>query len=172
MLDDPATDEESRKYLQEKLTSAENLIKSLDLREDTLRRLTGLIVKRQAEFFRSGVEYLQPMTMNDAAKELDLNESTVSRAVAGKYIDTPYGVFEYKFFFSGGYTAEDGEDISSRAVKEKIRNLIDSEEPRKPLSDEAISKLLAADGLKVARRTVTKYRESMDIPATNLRRQH
>ena len=172
MLENPEIDDESRKYLQEKLTAAESLIKSLDLREDTLRRLTGVIVKHQSEFFRNGVEYLQPMTMNEAAKELDLNESTVSRAVAGKYIDTPYGVFEYKFFFSGGYTAEDGEDISSRAVKEKIRNLIDSEEPRKPLSDEAISKLLAADGLKVARRTVTKYRESMNIPATNLRRQH
>lgn len=172
MLEDPGTDAETRKYLQEKLNAAESLIKSLDLREDTLRRLTGLIVKRQAEFFRNGVEYLQPMTMNDAAKELDLNESTVSRAVAGKYIDTPYGVFEYKFFFSGGYTDEDGEGISSRAVKEKIRHLIDSEDPRKPLSDEAISKLLVADGLKVARRTVTKYRESMNIPATNLRRQH
>ena len=172
MLDDPATDEESRKYLQEKLTSAENLIKSLDLREDTLRRLTGVIVKYQTGFFRNGVEHLQPMTMSEAAKELDLNESTVSRAVAGKYIDTPFGVFEYKFFFSGGYTAADGEDVSSRAVKEKIRNLIDSEEPRKPLSDEAISKLLAADGLKVARRTVAKYRESMNILPTNLRRQH
>ena len=172
MLEGPATDGETRKYLQEKLAAAENLIKSLDLREDTLRRLTGVIVKHQAGFFRNGIEYLQPMTMLEAARELDLHETTVSRAAAGKYIDTPYGVFEYKFFFSSGYTAEDGEDISSRAVKEKIRSLIEAEDPRKPLSDEAVSKLLAAEGLKVARRTVAKYRESMNILPTNLRRQH
>lgn len=172
MLEDPATDAETRKYLQEKLAAAENLIKSLDLREDTLRRLTGVIVKHQAGFFLNGIEYLQPMTMAEAARELDLHETTISRAAAGKYIETPYGVFEYKFFFSSGYTAEDGEDISSRAVKEKIRSLIEAEDPRKPLSDEAVSKLLAAEGLKVARRTVAKYRESMNILPTNLRRRH
>ena len=172
MLEDPAVDEESRKYLQEKLAAAENLIKSLDLREDTLRRLTGVIVKHQADFFRNGMEYLQPMTMSEAAAELELHETTISRAVAGKSLDTPQGVLEYKFFFSGGYTAADGEDISSRAVKEKIRSMINGEDPRKPLSDEAISKLLAAGGLKVARRTVAKYRESMNILPTNLRRQH
>ena len=172
MLEDPATDEDSRKYLREKLAAAENLIKSLDLREDTLRRLTGVIVKHQADFFRNGMEHLQPMTMSEAAGELDLHETTISRAVAGKYIDTPQGVLEYKFFFSGGYTAADGEDISSRAVKEKIRSMISAEDPRKPLSDEAISKMLADEGLKVARRTVAKYRESMNILPTNLRRRH
>ena len=172
MLEDPLTNEETRQYLREKLASAENLIKSLDLRQDTISRITGVIAQKQGDFFRYGVEKLQPLTMQEVADILDIHETTVSRAVSGKYLDTPQGLLEYRFFFSGGYKNAEGEDVSSRGVKEKIRELIANEDPRKPLSDAAIAGQLSSDGLDVARRTVAKYRESMNIPATNLRRKH
>ena len=112
------------------------------------------------------------MTMAEIAQTLELNDSTISRAVAGKYLDTPQGLKEYRFFFSGGYKTSDGEDVSSRGVKELIRRIIEEEDPRKPLSDQAISLKLMEQGLNVARRTVAKYRESMNIAPTNLRRRH
>lgn len=172
LLEDPLTNEETRQYLREKLASAENLIKSLDLRQDTISRITDVIVRKQSEFFRYGVEKLQPLTMQEVADILEVHETTVSRAVSGKYLETPQGLLEYRFFFSGGYKNAEGGDVSSRVVKEKIRELIANENPRKPLSDAAIAAQLSADGLDVARRTVAKYRESMNIPATNLRRKH
>ena len=172
LLEDPQTPEETRQYLREKLSNAENLLKSLELRQNTLTRITNVIAVRQADFFRHGIAYLQPMTMAEVAKELDLHETTISRAVANKYLDTPQGVKEYRFFFSGGYKNASGEDVSSRGVKELIRQLIADEDPRKPLSDAAIAQKLAEQGLDVARRTVAKYRESMDILPTNLRRKH
>ncbi|MBE6381016.1 MAG: RNA polymerase factor sigma-54 [Lentisphaerae bacterium] len=172
MLDDPQTPDETRQYVREKLASAENILKALDLRQDTLTRLTEVIARRQADFFRYGIEHLQPMTMAEVALELDLHETTVSRAVSGKYLDTPQGVKEYRFFFSGGFKNADGEDVSSRGVKAIIRQLIEQENPKKPLSDQAIAQKLEQQGLSVARRTVAKYRESMNIPPTNLRRHH
>ena len=172
MLQDPATPEETRKYLKEKLSSADNLIKMLDMRQSTLHRITGAIIRHQADFLHNGISHLVPMSAQKIAQELELDDSTISRAIAGKYLETPQGVLEYKFFFSGGYTTQSGEDVSSRAVKEKLRELIENEDPRKPLSDEALSKLLKQHGLNVARRTVAKYRESMNIPPTNLRRHH
>lgn len=172
MLEDPQLAPETATYLKEKLASAEALLKSLDLRQDTLSSITGVIVRRQEKFFRQGVEYLVPMTMAEVAAELDLHETTVSRAVAGKYLATPQGLKEYRFFFSGGFKNAEGEDVSSRGVKEKIKEFIAGENPAKPLSDAAISSLLAAEGLNIARRTVAKYRESLNIPPTNLRRKH
>ena len=172
MLDNPDTPDDTRQYLREKLSAAENLIKSLELRQDTLTRITNVIAEKQADFFRYGIAHLQPMTMAEVAQTLDLHETTVSRAVANKYLNTPQGIKEYRFFFSGGYKSASGEDVSSRGVKELIRQMIDEENPRKPLSDAAISQQLADQGLDVARRTVAKYRESMNIPPTNLRRRH
>ena len=144
----------------------------LDMRQSTLHRITGAIIRHQADFLHNGISHLVPMSAQKIAQELELDDSTISRAIAGKYLETPQGVLEYKFFFSGGYTTQSGEDVSSRAVKEKLRELIENEDPRKPLSDEALSKLLKQHGLNVARRTVAKYRESMNIPPTNLRRHH
>ena len=172
MLEDPATPPETAKYLQEKLASAEILIKSLELRQSTIRRITDVIARRQADFFRYGPEFLQPMTMQETARELDLHETTISRAVSGKYLDTPQGLLEYRFFFSGGYKNTAGQEVSSHGVKALIRQLIESEDPAKPLSDAAIADQLAQQGLSVARRTVAKYRESMNIAPTNLRRHH
>ena len=172
LLEKPETPEETRQYLREKLSNAENLLKSLELRQDTLTRITNVIAKKQADYFRYGIAHLQPMTMSEIAQELDLHETTISRAVANKYLDTPQGLKEYRFFFSSGYKNASGEDISSRGVKEKIKQMIGSEDPRKPISDAAIAQKLADNGLDIARRTVAKYRESMNIPPTNLRRKH
>ena len=171
-LDDPKLSEEDRKYFKEKLSAAQTLIESLAERQDTLRAVTLEIAQKQADFFRYGEEYLKPMTMNEVAEALDLHESTVSRAVNGKYIATPQGLKELRYFFSSGVRSDDGEDVSSRAVKARIREIIEYENPAKPYSDEKISQMLAAEGINAARRTVAKYRESMNIPATNLRRRH
>jgi len=172
LLENPETPADTRQYLQEKLANAENLLRAMESRQDTLTRITQVIARKQADFFRRGIAFLQPMTMQEVAKELDLHETTVSRAVAGKYLDTPQGLKEYRFFFSGGYKNADGEDISSRGVKALIQSFIDEEDPRKPLSDQKISQKLSEHGLDVARRTVAKYRESMNIAPTNLRRRH
>ncbi|MPM57125.1 hypothetical protein SDC9_103946 [bioreactor metagenome] len=129
-------------------------------------------VQRQLGHAGCGIAALVPMTMAEVAQELGLHETTVSRAVANKYLETPQGLQEYRFFFSGGYHNADGEEISSRSVKAAIRQMIETEEPRKPLSDAAIAEKLSAQGLNVARRTVAKYRESLNIPPTNLRRHH
>ena len=172
MLDDPTLPEEDRKYLKEKLLSAQTLIALLAKRQDTLRAVTGMIAEKQADYFRNGEEYLKPMTMAEVADALELHETTISRAVNGKYIATPYGLKELRYFFSSGVKTDGGGDLSSHAVKARIRELIEEEDPAKPYSDEVISKMLAAEGVKVARKTVQKYRDSMNIPATNLRRRH
>lgn len=172
MLEDPLTPPETKAYLREKLSQAEALLKGMALRQDTLSRITQVIARRQQAYFRDGIAALVPMTMAEVAQELGLHETTVSRAVANKYLETPQGLQEYRFFFSGGYHNADGEEVSSRSVKEAIRQMIETEDPRKPLSDAAIAEKLSAQGLNVARRTVAKYRESLNIPPTNLRRHH
>jgi len=112
------------------------------------------------------------MTMKQVAATLELRESTISRAVAEKFADTPQGIFPLRFFFSGGYGSEDGKDVSSQAVKELIRNAISAEDPHHPLSDDALSVMLKDQGINVARRTVAKYRESLNIPSSSLRKKH
>lgn len=177
MLEDPLLDEETCKYLKEKLLSAETLIAALAKRQDTLRAVTQIIARKQADFFRYGEEFLKPMTRVEVAEELGIDESTVSRAVGTeknglKYLETPQGLKDYRFFFTAGVKNQSGEDISSRAVKARIKDLIEAENPAKPLSDAALADMLAAEGVNVSRRTVAKYRESMNILATNLRRRH
>ena len=112
------------------------------------------------------------MTMRQAAEILEVHETTVSRAVAGKYLQTPRGVLEFRFFFSSGYESRDGESVSSRSVQERIKRLISEEDPFHPLSDESISKVLADEGINVARRTVAKYRDLLNIPGASRRRKH
>ena len=115
---------------------------------------------------------MRPLTMQQVADKLGLHETTISRAIANKYIQTPAGLFEFKFFFSGGYQTDEGEVLSSKSIKEKIRDLIFKEDREKPLSDSKLSTMLKAAGLSVARRTVAKYREEMDIPPSNLRKEY
>ena len=165
ILRNSGTPPEAKKFLNEKRTAAEQLIRALTQRETTLRRITELLVSMQYDFF------FKPLTMLQLAEKLDLHETTVSRAVAGKYLGTPFGVVEYRSFFSGGYVSREGEEIASGGVKEKIREVIAGEDRRKPLSDEKIAKLLKESGLAVARRTVAKYREELGILPTHLRKE-
>jgi RNA polymerase sigma-54 factor len=172
LLDNPETTKETRDYIREKLLNGKMLMRSLDQRQSTLRRIATIILDTQYDFFHQGVESLRPMTMRAVADKLGLHETTISRAIASKYLKTPNGLFEFKFFFSGGYQTSEGDEVSSRSVKEIIRDMIEDEDTAKPLSDNKLSAMLEKKGLKVARRTVAKYREALGIPATSLRRQY
>lgn len=159
-------------YVQEKMRSGKFLINSIEQRQQTIERITREILKFQADFFENGVPGLKPLTMNQVAQAVDVHETTVSRAIANKYIDTPYGVFEFKYFFTPGYQSGDGKSVSNTSMKETIAHLIESENPEKPLSDQEIVNILAEKDFKIARRTVAKYREEMGILPTNLRRRY
>lgn len=173
LLEDPATDKDTREYIRNNLLNARNLLRSLDQRQDTIYKITSVILDTQYDFFKHGVESLRPLTLQQVADKLNIHGATVSRAIAGKYIQTPWGIFEYKYFFSGGYRTEDGGEISARGVKEKIRDLIADENPEKPLSDSKLEKLLKESGMvNIARRTIAKYREEMGIPPSHIRKQH
>jgi RNA polymerase sigma-54 factor len=171
LLKNPDTNEETKAYIKGKLLAARMLIKSLSQRQSTIRRIAQVILDSQYDFLEQGIEHLKPLTMQQVADKLGLHETTISRAIANKYLQTPNGMYEFKFFFTGGYQTNDGDEISSRGIKEKIKDLIAAENKAKPLSDNKISKLLKDDGLSVARRTVAKYREQLGIQATNLRRE-
>lgn len=128
------------------------------------------IVSRQTDFLEHGDEAMKPMVLRDVAEEIGMHESTISRVTTNKYMHTPRGVFEFKYFFSSHLASENGEDQSSTSVRAKIRKLISGENPGKPLSDSKITNLLKEDGISVARRTVAKYREAMNIPSSSERR--
>ena len=143
---------------------------SLHQRRTTIRRIAEEIAAAQAEFFRHGISKLKPLTMSALAEKLGVHETTVGRAVSGKYVRTPQGVFELKFFFTAGLQTADGGAISTEAVKEAVAKVIAHEDVRKPLSDQAITAKLAEQGLKVARRTVAKYREELGLPPAHKRK--
>ena len=172
LLADPTLSEEDRLYLKEKLDSAREILRGLDQRKSTILRLGEVIAETQKDFFERGAEFLHSLTMRQAAEKLSLHETTVSRAVAGKYAATPQGVYPLRYFFSGGYLNSSGEDVGVNAVKEKLRELISQEDPASPLSDEKLAGLLKASGVDIARRTVAKYREAMKIPSASLRRKY
>jgi RNA polymerase sigma-54 factor len=146
-------------------------IRSLEIRNETLLKVATSIVKRQTDFLEQGDEAMKPMVLRDIADEIGMHESTISRVTTNKYMHTPRGVFEFKYFFSSHLSTADGEDQSSTSVRAKIRKLIGAENPAKPLSDSKIASLLEEEGIKVARRTVAKYRESMNIASSSERRQ-
>ena len=172
MREDTTLSDEDREYIRDKIEIARELIRALEMRGSTICRIAGVIASEQKDFFDNGPESLRPMTMQQVAERLDLHETTISRAVAGKYVQTPRGVLEFRYFFSTGYESSGGEAVSSRSIQERIRKLIADEDPAKPLSDEAIAKLLAEAGFTVARRTVAKYRDLMHIPGASGRRRH
>lgn len=170
LMEDPSTPAATRAYIREKIRAGEQLIRSIYQRQDTLAGIAREIAERQRDFFERGPAGLRPMTMAQIAAALNVHETTISRAVSGKYMDTPRGVFPLRYFFSTGYQAADGRDVSNQAVKETIGELIEQEDVRAPLSDDTIARRLAERGLKVARRTVAKYREAMGIPPSHQRR--
>jgi RNA polymerase sigma-54 factor len=162
--------EETRNYVKEKLRSALWLLKSVDQRQRTIYKVSESIIRHQRGFLDSGIAHLRPLVLRDVATDIGMHESTVSRVVANKYMHTPRGVFELRFFFHSGITSNMGEAISSVTIKDKIRKMIEAEDPYRPLSDSRIAELLGHDGLPLARRTVAKYREELRIPPSNLRK--
>jgi len=157
--------------LRSQLQEAKWLVRSLEIRHDTLLKVAMCIVDRQIDFLESGEEAMKPMILRDVAEAVEMHESTISRVTANKYMYTPRGVFEFRFFFSSQLSATDGPEQSSTAIRAKIRRLIGQENPNKPLSDSKLVELLANEGAKIARRTVAKYREAMKIAPSNERRQ-
>lgn len=156
--------------LRTQLQEARWLVRSLEIRNETLLKVATCIVSRQHEFLDRGEEAMKPLVLRDVAEEIGMHESTISRVTTNKYMHTPRGVFEFKYFFSSHLTSTAGEDQSSTSVRAKIRKLIGSENPAKPLSDSKIAKVLADEGISVARRTVAKYREAMKIASSSERK--
>lgn len=163
--------DEVREYIQEKLRGATWLIRSIEQRHDTIVKVCESIIKFQREFFDKGIEYLRPLVLKEVAEDIDMHESTISRVTTNKYVHTPRGVFELKFFFNSAITKQGGEDLASAAVKAKIQDIIAQENPKKPLSDAKIAaQLLEEDNIDIARRTVAKYREMMGVLSSSKRK--
>lgn len=161
---------EVREYIREKIRAGKFLIKSLQQRQQTILNIGREIVKRQREFMEKGVAHLRPMTMVQVAEVVGVHETTVSRAVSGKYMQTPQGIFEMKYFFTSGIQTASGEGMSNTSVKDMIADLFKKENPQKPLSDQEVVKILGEKGIVIARRTVAKYRSELNILPSNLRK--
>lgn len=156
--------------MRTQLQEARWLIRSLEIRNETLLKVARCIVQRQSAFLDQGEEYMQPMILKDVADAVEMHESTISRVTTNKYMHTPRGVFEFRYFFSSHVSGSDGSELSSTAIRAKIRKLVAAEDADKPLSDSRIAEILSADGVQVARRTVAKYREALGIPPSSERR--
>ncbi len=163
--------EKTKSYVQDKLRSALWLIKSIHQRQRTLFKTAKTIVQFQQDFFEKGVNFLKPMVLKDVANEIEMHESTVSRVTTNKYMHTPHGIFELKYFFNTGISTTEGDSIASESIKMKIKNLISQEDPKKPLSDQKIVKMLQSENIDIARRTIAKYRETLGILPSSKRRQ-
>ena len=162
--------EETRAYVKDKLRSALWLLKSVDQRQRTIYKVSESIVRHQRAFLDHGISHLRPLVLRDVASDIGMHESTVSRVVANKYMHTPRGVIELRFFFHSGITSSMGEAVSSVTIKQRIRKMIEEEDASRPLSDSRIAGILGNEGLPLARRTVAKYREELRIPPSNLRK--
>jgi RNA polymerase sigma-54 factor len=161
----------SKDYVQDKLRSAQWLIRSIQQRQRTIIKVAESILKFQREFFDKGIAHLKPLILRDVAEDIGMHESTVSRVTTSKYVHTPQGIFELKFFFNSGISRTNGEDLASQAVKSKIKELVDAEDPKRPHSDQKIVELLKKGGIDIARRTVAKYREQLGILSSSKRKQ-
>jgi RNA polymerase sigma-54 factor len=171
LLRDPDTTPEARSYIRQKLAESKLLLRALDSRESTIARISRVLLRLQPGFFASGPNSLQPLTLTRVATELGLHETTISRAIANKYVRTPHGLFPFKHFFSsGGGLSEAGDRVSEAMVKQKLLEIVRAEDASRPLSDSQIAQSLAAADIRLARRTVAKYREELNIPPSHLRR--
>src|SRR5471032_68387 len=172
LLDKTATgnNDETRAYVKDKFRSALWLIKSVEQRQKTIFKVAKSIINFQKDFLDHGIEHLRPLVLRDVANDIGMHESTVSRVVTNKYMHMPQGVFEMKYFFHSGIASSYGEAVSSVTIKQRIRKIIEQEDPRKPLSDSKIVSILQREGLELARRTIAKYREELKIPTSNQRK--
>jgi len=172
LLDKGASEnnDETRAYVKDKFRSALWLIKSVEQRQKTIHKVATSIINFQRDFMDHGIEHLRPLVLRDVANDIGMHESTVSRVVTNKYMHTPQGVYEMKFFFHSGISSSYGESVSSVTIKNRIKKIIEGEDPRKPLSDSKIVSILQREGLILARRTIAKYREELKIPTSNQRK--
>lgn len=164
------TSDETRNYVKDKFRSALWLLKSVDQRQRTIVKVATSIITFQREFLDHGIEHLRPLVLRDVANDIGMHESTVSRVVNNKYMHTPQGVYEMKYFFHSGISSSFGENVSSVTIKQRIKKIIEAEDARKPLSDSKIMNILQREGLGLARRTIAKYREELKIPTSNQRK--
>ncbi len=172
MLENDGTGKMAKDYLGERLKSAQWLLKSIQQRQNTLCKVTESIVKFQREFFEKGIKNLKPLVLRDVADDVGMHESTISRVTSNKYMHTPQGTFELKYFFNSGISKSDGSFVASQSVKNEIEKIVKEEDTRKPLSDQAIATELKKRGINIARRTVAKYRELLGILPSNRRKKH
>jgi RNA polymerase sigma-54 factor len=161
---------ENKEFISNKLNSANWMIQAIEQRRQTMLKVMNFIVDRQREFFEKGVQYLKPLTLREVAEVINMHESTVSRVTNEKFVQTPRGVLPLKFFFSSGLSTTSGEDVSARGIKAKIQKLVSDEEPKRPLTDQAIVNILKDEGIQIARRTVAKYRDQLGILSARMRK--
>jgi RNA polymerase sigma-54 factor len=159
-----------RQFLRKKVESARWFINAIQQRRITMLKTMNAIVEMQHDFFDKGPENIKPMIMKDIADRIEMDISTVSRVVNGKYVQTDYGVFELKFFFNEGMETADGESMSTLRIKDQLKEIIEAEDPQSPYSDDKLAEILQSKGIPIARRTIAKYREQMDLPIARLRR--
>jgi RNA polymerase sigma-54 factor len=167
---DHSSDKTTRNYVRERFNSALQLIRNIEQRRQTILRVCQAIVRRQVEFLEQGPDALRPLMIKEVAEEVGVHPSTVSRAVSGKYVHTPQGVFELRYFFSEAVQGPSGGGIPLQTLKRMVKKMIDEEDPAKPLTDDQIAARLKDQGIDVTRRTVAKYREDLRIPSTHHRR--
>jgi len=172
MSKDRSIEKEERSYLREKMESAKWLIRNIEQRQQTILKIGKAIMDIQKDFLEKGVDQIKPLTLQNIADVVGVHEATVSRTTRGKYVQTPQGLFELKYFFSTGLKTDSGEDQSSKSVQLRIKNIVEEENKRKPLSDQKIANALKEEGINIARRTITKYREALNIPSTTMRREY
>jgi len=171
MMENKETSKETRDYIKDRFRSAVDLLKNIEHRKQTIYKVCERIVERQREFLDKGVEYIKPMMLKDISEDIGMHLSTVSRVVNGKYAHTPQGVIELRRFFTEGMVNDEGEEVSTRIIKLKIKKMIEAEDPREPMTDDQIAAILAKEGQKLSRRTVAKYRDQMKIAGSRERRQ-
>jgi RNA polymerase sigma-54 factor len=165
-------DSRAEEYINDKVRSAMWLIKSIQQRQRTIYKVAKSIIRFQREFLDQGIEYLRPLVLRDVADDIGMHESTISRVTTNKYMQTPQGLFELKYFFNSGLSTSEGDFVASESVKNRIKEIIEKEDPRKPLSDQKIAELLSGQTVNIARRTVTKYRELLRIGSSSERKRH
>ena len=170
LLDQSDTTKETKDFIKEKVRSAVDLLRNIEHRRQTIYRVVECIVDRQREFLDKGVEYIKPMMLKDVAEDIGMHLSTISRVVNRKYAHTPQGVIELRRFFSEGMMNEEGEEVSTRILKLKIKKMIEEEDTKKPLTDDQIAKILSKEGVKLSRRTVAKYRDQLNIAGSRERK--
>ena len=170
LMDKKNTDTETRSYIRKKVENARWFINSIYQRKMTMLKVMEAIIQKQYDFFEKGPDYIKPLIMREIAEMINMDISTVSRVCNGKYVQTDYGVFELKYFFNERIENEDGEEIATPRIKKRIKEIVEEENPKKPLSDDKISAMLKQEGFPIARRTVAKYREQLGIPVARLRR--